>query len=1067
MAWGVKYRTEFTDIHNLDWRVDIEEDAYIGAINTMQSTGSPLSVEYLANSDHILNEPVKGTIAEFSVYSKTNFQYAELYAIEEFYNRVSIYYGDANLYWRGYIMPGSYAEPYDGVAYPVKISASDGLGQLKDIIYKDVEDDYYNGRMLESQIILDILGKIGITTFTEYCNIYEESMDDGEGDSPFDQIKIDVDIFRDMYCYEVLEQILKKYNAIIRQRNGVFNIFRPVELNQITIYGRIFTAATTKSGTSVTAKQLINRTDYSSDIHDVENGVMMVLAPAKKVIIFQNFGNKQSLIKNWQFDGNTYDGSDFDDWTQTASTNAQPVSGNINEKNQGVYLNSYDTSSPYAYYIYQTFGTSLQATSDGCCIEFDYLLNNRTASPVADVLTMAVLRQSTTYYLSLNGNWVASVQGLSINNTANPGSSGWKHFKMEILNGLLLSNTGITIELYASNKADVRISYKDIKFYFYSTEILQQRIGMVGRQRLPTLTEREKHYDKIFTEITENIYTKTNAINGQELKYNVMLGDVTSAEVNIDNILEQFAGALAVSIRDTLTEAAADFVTDHDADYTDIDVTSDEEDIIFTGKETATKVSGDDFTGDTSITNTSGNLDGSVVATQAYVTSVAQIDTITVTGDSGEADVLCGGVTKALVWETSIGLTLQNFVDDYADDYLVAGIILTCTVDELVFTAKKAGVPFTGDTTITNVIPNLNGSVAHTQANVVGQKRIDTITLSGYEGTADIICDAEEQEVDVDETLSPSSDWNTRGGSESKPLLEIIGDEIATLYSRPKQLIQLPIMETADVDNDPHVSLLGNFQDALNIYNDHFRALVANRGTFDVRNRQWQLDLIEIGEGEEVAAEYPAILDDGHHWWYDPKDLAEITKDGSNFVSAWNSKLIADRNLLQAAGSRQPLWKTPGTILFDGIDNYMKATFNWNQPEMIYIIFKQITWILYEVILDGNTYPSGCLQQRATTPNLMISAGAPTAENNNLPLDTWGIIRILFDGASSKLIINATTPTTGNSGATDMDAFIIGSMGSIGGYTNIEVADIICADIADTEENETAIYDFLVSRIPA
>jgi len=233
---------------------------------------------------------------------------------------------------------------------------------------------------------------------------------------------------------------------------------------------------------------------------------------------------------------------------------------------------------------------------------------------------------------------------------------------------------------------------------------------------------------------------------------------------------------------------------------------------------------------------------------------VAQVDTITVTGDSGEADVLCNVVTKALVWDTSIALTIQNFVDAYAADYLATGIVLTCTVSTLIFTAKKAGVPFTGATTITNVIPNLNGEVADppTQANVIGQKRIDTITLSDYEGTADIICDAVTEEVDVDETLTPSSDWNTRGGSESKPLLEIIGDEIAAHYARPKQLLQLPIKEDKITDNLPGINLIGNFQDSLNVYNDHYRAFVFNHGSFNIRDREWIMNLIEIGEGEEV-----------------------------------------------------------------------------------------------------------------------------------------------------------------------------------------------------------------------
>ena len=63
MAWVTKYRTEFTDILSKDWKVDIEEDAWGGAITTMQATGDPLRIEFLATSDDFFDGPIKGSIA--------------------------------------------------------------------------------------------------------------------------------------------------------------------------------------------------------------------------------------------------------------------------------------------------------------------------------------------------------------------------------------------------------------------------------------------------------------------------------------------------------------------------------------------------------------------------------------------------------------------------------------------------------------------------------------------------------------------------------------------------------------------------------------------------------------------------------------------------------------------------------------------------------------------------------------------------------------------------------------------------------------------------------------------
>jgi hypothetical protein len=58
--------------------------------------------------------------------------------------------------------------------------------------------------------------------------------------------------------------------------------------------------------------------------------------------------------------------------------------------------------------------------------------------------------------------------------------------------------------------------------------------------------------------------------------------------------------------------------------------------------------------------------------------------------------------------------------------------------------------------------------------------------------------------------LTNTTKWNTRSpGGENKPLLEIIGDEIAKQYSRPKQLIQMPIQEMYEDLDDEAVDIRG------------------------------------------------------------------------------------------------------------------------------------------------------------------------------------------------------------------------------------------------------------------
>ena len=98
----------------------------------------------------------------------------------------------------------------------------------------------------------------------------------------------------------------------------------------------------------------------------------------------------------------------------------------------------------------------------------------------------------------------------------------------------------------------------------------------------------------------------------------------------------------------------------------------------------------------------------------------------------------------------SLEQVATQFVTDHAADYLTGGVVVTSSGTSIIFTAETAGVDFTGSTTITNTSGDLTGTVVHTVANAPGVKRVDTLTLSGTYGTADILCDAVTEEASFD-----------------------------------------------------------------------------------------------------------------------------------------------------------------------------------------------------------------------------------------------------------------------------------------------------------------------------
>jgi hypothetical protein len=78
------------------------------------------------------------------------------------------------------------------------------------------------------------------------------------------------------------------------------------------------------------------------------------------------------------------------------------------------------------------------------------------------------------------------------------------------------------------------------------------------------------------------------------------------------------------------------------------------------------------------------------------------------------------------------------------------------------------------------------------------------------------------------------------------------------------------------------------------------------------------------------------LITDGHtKAWYDYRDESLITKDGNNFVTKVANKLGDVNGDLDVVGGT-PIWGANG-VLYDGINDYLEATFEYNQPEQMYI----------------------------------------------------------------------------------------------------------------------------------
>ena len=212
----------------------------------------------------------------------------------------------------------------------------------------------------------------------------------------------------------------------------------------------------------------------------------------------------------------------------------------------------------------------------------------------------------------------------------------------------------------------------------------------------------------------------------------------------------------------------------------------------------------------------------------------------------------------------------------------------------------------------------------------------------------------------------------------------------------------------------------------------------------------------------EVAS-YPSVLDDGNtEAWY---DFAEnITKDGSNYVSAWGDKSGNSRDYADPGAGNRPLWSSDG-ITFDGVDDFMETgSFAVSQPISIYMVLRINSYVNYERILESID-TSTIVFMRTSPSGIIVDAGSSSSRDEGLSEDTFGVIRIVLNGVSSKLTIDSNTPTTGNFGSYGIDGLLLAARSSDYGLNgSITVKEKIVRSVADTSGDETDIYNYLKNK---
>ena len=153
------------------------------------------------------------------------------------------------------------------------------------------------------------------------------------------------------------------------------------------------------------------------------------------------------------------------------------------------------------------------------------------------------------------------------------------------------------------------------------------------------------------------------------------------------------------------------------------------------------------------------------------------------------------------------------------------------------------------------------------------------------------------------------------------------------------------------------------------------------------------------------------------------------------------------------------------TVFFNGTTHYLKATaFTLIQPETIYLVVRQKSWVSNSEFFDGNATDSGELYQATSSPYVRLYAGASGPLNTTMTINTWRIVSAGINGASSLIQLNAGPPTAGNAGAANMGGLTLGA-GATGTHkTNIQVGELLLYTAAHDANARSQIVHYLANK---
>jgi hypothetical protein len=303
MAYGLKYTIPFKDVDNNTNLVSIYQDAFVGTSTELIASDMPAVHKYEREDNEDILSPIMSSTLTISFYSTdvTDFRNFFSYSDREFY---VVHEFAGNVVFKGYLLNDIVGEPFQDPPYPVVITATDALAQLKEVSLTGPSVDTDLGTLIFEQ-----LNSLNLSMDFEICNDLYEGLVMDNTKSIFSQdenenLMVQAGTFDalGLNAFEFLEEVCRTFGWVLFQSNEKWIIQRPIARNVsstvIYLYDFFTGELTSSTNNPMTLETVADQTGGNTDWVPVESDqLLQYQRPIKKLTITQgDLG--QSIIAN-------------------------------------------------------------------------------------------------------------------------------------------------------------------------------------------------------------------------------------------------------------------------------------------------------------------------------------------------------------------------------------------------------------------------------------------------------------------------------------------------------------------------------------------------------------------------------------------------------------------------------------------------------------------------------------------------------------------------------------------------------------------------------------------------